>query len=153
MRALAAAVLLLASAALAQAPQRPPLAPNREMSPKAQLTKLPAGVKPPKIDGRLSDAAWQHATALGPFTQQQPYEGAEPTYPTDVKVLFDDEFFYVSVRAWDPEPEKLIMKTMRRDTSQRPDDRILITIDTFHDKRNGYMFSTNPNSARYEGII
>jgi hypothetical protein len=150
-----AAALLLSSAAIAQGvgPKPYPLAPNREMSPTVQLTKLPEGVKPPKIDGRINDPAWEHATALGPFTQQTPHEGAEPTYPTDVKVLFDDEFFYVSVRAWDPEPEKLIAKTMRRDTSQRPDDRILITIDTFHDKRNGYMFSTNPNSARYEGII
>jgi hypothetical protein len=57
------------------------------------------------------------------------------------------------VRAWDPEPGKLIKKVMRRDTSQRSDDRVLITIDTFHDKRNGYMFSTNPNSGRYEALI
>ena len=153
----AAAAALAFAAGLAQAEAqsaRPyPLAPNRQMSPTAELRKLPAGVQPPKIDGRINDPAWQHATALGPLTQQSPHEGAEPTYPTDVRVLFDDDFFYVSVRAWDPQPDKLIAKTMRRDTSQRPDDRVLITIDTFHDKRNGYMFSTNPNSARYEGII
>ncbi len=130
-----------------------PLAPNREMSPSAALTRLPEGVRPPKIDGRINDAAWEHATALGPLTQQSPHSGAEPSQRTDVKVLFDEHFLYVSVRAWDTEPEKLIAKTMRRDTSQRSDDRVLITIDSFHDKRNGYMFSTNPNSARYEGLI
>ncbi len=155
LRTIALAIVLLAPQAHAQdwTPPPYPLAPNRQMSPTAALRKLPEGVKPPKIDGRINDAAWEHATALGPLTQQSPHEGAEPTYPTDVRVLFDDKFFYVSVRAWDPEPVKLITKVMRRDTSQRPDDRILITIDTFHDKRNGYMFSTNPNSARYEGII
>jgi hypothetical protein len=154
-RALAAAVAfaLAAATARAEAPGVHPLAPNREMSPTAALAKLPEGIRPPKIDGRLGDSAWEYATALGPLTQQTPHEGAEPTFQTDVRVLYDDKFFYVSVRAWDPEPEKLITKVMRRDTSQRPDDRVLITIDTFHDRRNGYMFSTNPNSARWEALI
>jgi hypothetical protein len=152
--ACAAAAALLAAAARGDADPPPyPLAPDREMSPDAALNKLPEGMRRPKIDGRLDDAAWEHATALGPLTQQSPHEGAEPTFPTDVKVLFDDKYFYVSVRAWDPEPEKLITKVMRRDTSQRSDDRVLITIDTFHDRRNGYMFSTNPNSGRYEALI
>jgi hypothetical protein len=123
------------------------------MSPTAKLRKLPADAPPPKIDGRLSDPAWEHATALGPLTQQSPHEGAEPSQRTDVKVLYDDHFLYVAVRAFDDEPDELIAKVMRRDTSQRPDDRVLVTIDTFHDKRNGYMFSTNPNSARYEGLV
>jgi len=153
--ALSAALALAAARARAENPNPElfPPAPNREMSPSAALRKLPAGVKPPKIDGRIRDAAWQHATSLGPLTQQNPHEGAEPTFPTDVRVLYDDEFLYVSVRAWDPEPEKLITKVMRRDTSQRSDDRVLITIDTFHDRRNGYMFSTNPNSGRWEALI
>jgi hypothetical protein len=159
-RPLRAARVLAVSAALAlgrasaetPAPPAPP-SPGREMSPTAGLKKLPEGIRAPKIDGRLRDSAWEYATPLGPLTQQTPHEGADPTYPTDVKVLYDDKFFYVSVRAWDPEPDKLITKTMRRDTSQRSDDRVLITIDTFHDKRNGYMFSTNPNSGRYEALI
>jgi hypothetical protein len=151
--AFAAAFSLCASPALAETPPAYPLAPNREMSPNAQLTKLPEGVTPPKIDGRINDAAWQHATKLGPLTQQSPHEGAEPSFPTDVWVLYDNENAYVAVRAWDPEPEKLIAKVMRRDTSQRADDRILVTLDTFHDKRNGYMFSTNPNGARWDALI
>ena len=103
LRLLAIAIALLAAQAHAQdwTPPPYPLAPNRQMSPTAALRKLPEGVPPPKIDGRINDAAWEHATALGPLTQQSPHEGAEPTYPTDVRVLFDDKFFYVSVRAWE----------------------------------------------------
>ncbi len=154
-RALALALSLFAAHARAQDWPSPPypLAPDREMSPTAALRKLPEGMRPPKIDGRINDPAWEHATPLGAFTQQSPHEGAEPTYRTDVRVLFDDKFLYVSVRAWDPEPDKLIGKVMRRDTSQRSDDRVLVTIDTFHDKRNGYMFSTNLNSGRWEALI
>jgi hypothetical protein len=127
--------------------------PKREISPTAALHKLPDGVRPPKIDGRLDDAAWQLATALGAFTQQTPREGAEPTFRTDVKITYDAQYLYIAVRAWDPEPAKLITKVMRRDTTQRTDDRILLAIDSFHDKRNGYLFATNPNSARFEGLI
>jgi hypothetical protein len=153
--ALTAALPFGAAPASAESPkpERLQLAPNRVISPTAALRKLPEGVRAPKIDGRINDAAWQHATPLGPFTQQTPHEGAEPTYPTDVRVTYDDKHLYVAVRAWDPEPERLITKVMRRDTSQRSDDRVLITIDTFHDRRNGYMFSTNPNSGRWEALI
>jgi hypothetical protein len=158
LRALACAGALAfaftAALARAETPTPPyPLAPDREISPSAITRKLPAGVLPPKLDGRLNDPAWKDATKLGAFTQQSPHEGAEPTYPTDVWVLYDDENIYVGVRAWDPEPDELIAKVMRRDTSQRSDDRVLITIDTFHDKRNGYMFSTNPLAARWEALI
>jgi hypothetical protein len=155
LRATALALSLAAPAALAQDWTAPPypLAPDRVMSPSVRLSKLPANAPPPNIDGRIDDPAWEHATPLGPLTQQNPHQGAEPSQKTDVRVLYDDHFLYVSVRAWDDEPDKLIAKVMRRDTSQRTDDRVLITIDTFHDKRNGYMFSTNPNSARYEGLI
>ncbi len=123
------------------------------MSPTAALHKLPAEVPPPKINGRLNDPAWEHATLLGPLTQQSPHEGAEPSQRTDVRVTYDDHFLYVAVRAWDTQPDQLIRKVMRRDTTQRTDDRILLLIDPFLDRRNGYMFSTNPNSARYEALI
>ncbi len=123
------------------------------MSPTAALHKLPDTVPAPLVDGNLDDPAWQQATPIGPFTQQSPHEGAEPSQKTDAWVTYDDHFLYVAVRAWDTEPEKLIAKVMRRDTSQRADDRVLVLIDSFHDRRNGYMFSTNPNSARYDALI
>ncbi len=36
-------------------------------------------------------------------------------------------------------------KEMERDRDLFQDDSILLLFDTFHDKRNGYLFLTNPN--------
>jgi hypothetical protein len=46
--------------------------------------------QPPVIDGRLDDPVWQEGEWTGDFSQQQPTEGAKPTQPTELKVLYDD---------------------------------------------------------------
>jgi hypothetical protein len=124
-----------------------------ELSPDADLRRLPQGIAPPKLDGRLNDTAWEHATRLGDLVQQIPVEGAKPSQETDARVLYDRNFFYVGVRAYDTEPEKIIATVMRRDQVQRSDDRIVIVIDTFHDHQNAFLFSTNANGARSDGIV
>ncbi len=117
------------------------------------VTRLPDGVAAPELDGQLDDPAWQEANAIGPLTQVVPVEGGTPTERTEVRVLYDDDAFYLAVRAYDREPEKLIASAMRRDASLTSDDRITFLIDTFHDHRNAYLFSTNPNAARFDGIL
>jgi hypothetical protein len=48
-------------------------------------------VRPPVIDGRLDDEAWQtQGEWAGGYTQQVPTEGAPPTAPTELKILYDD---------------------------------------------------------------
>jgi hypothetical protein len=124
-----------------------------EELPSARVTRLPDGMAPPEIDGRLDDPIWQSAGRLGPLTQVVPIEGGEPTERTEVLLAYGPDAFYLAVRAYDREPEKLIASAMRRDASLTSDDRITFLIDTFHDHRNAYLFSTNPNGARFDGIL
>lgn len=42
---------------------------------------------------------------------------------------------------------------MRRDFKYWRDDNFEIIIDTYHDKRNGYLFITNPNGARRDALV
>ena len=43
---------------------------------------------------------------------------------------------------------------MQRDNrSIFSDDYLYMAFDTFHDHRNGYIFVTNPNGARYDQIV
>src|SRR5262250_863025 len=44
----------------------------------------------PDIDGRLDDAAWRQGDWAGDYTQQMPVEGAAPSKPTELKILYDD---------------------------------------------------------------
>jgi len=140
-RRLAWLIPWIASAAAAQPP------------PSVALHRIPAGVDPPVLDGVLDDAAWQTAPSIGPLTQVLPIEGATPSERTDVRITYDSDFLYFGIRCHDREPQKLIARVMRRDNNLTSDDRVSLVLDTFHDHRNSFLFSTNPNSARWDAII
>ena len=50
----------------------------------------------------------------------------------------------MSARNWESQPERRVANEMRRDTAQlRQNDTFAVLFDTFHDKRNGYIFYAN----------
>ena len=48
------------------------------------------------LDGALEDEAWARATPVIAFVQRDPKEGAAPSQPTEVRVLYDREFLYIA---------------------------------------------------------
>ena len=123
------------------------------MSPTLEIVRRPEDVPRPEIDGKLDDPIWQHAARTEQFTQQEPVPGSQPSERTVAWVAYDSDSLYIAVRSYDSEPDKIVAHTMRRDRSTRLDDRIAITLDTFHDHRNSYWFATNPNSTRQDAIV
>ena len=75
---------------------------------------------------------------------------AAATERTEAWILFDETNVYVSARVWDSAPEsQWVANEMRRDTSQlRQNDTFAVLFDTFYDRRNGFLFYTNPLGAR-----
>ena len=53
--------------------------------------------------------------------------------------------------AYDEEPDKLIVTDLTRDYNTRSVDSFAVLLDTFHDRRNSYMFQTNPAGAKFDG--
>jgi hypothetical protein len=97
-----------------------------------------------RIDGRLEEPDYAATEAIGGFVQQEPDEGAPATERTEAWVFFDDDNVYVSARCWDTHPERRVANEMRRDTTQlRQNDTFAVLFDTFHDRRNGYLFYAN----------
>ncbi|WJH34999.1 heparinase II/III family protein [Paenibacillus sp. CC-CFT747] len=54
------------------------------------------GVRPPKVDGRLEEAVWQTAPALGDFVTFYDNRPADPT--TQVQVAYDSGNLYLAIR-------------------------------------------------------
>src|SRR5262245_53218700 len=110
---------------------------------------------PIKIDGNLDEEAYQLIHAISSFLQTMPRNDVPPTERTDAWVLYDDSHFYVTGRCWDSAPpEQWTANEMRRDTSQlRQNDTFGVVLDTFHDRRNGYVFYTNPLGARADQVL
>jgi hypothetical protein len=104
------------------------------------------------LDGVLNEADWQGPAATG-FTQREPVAGAPSTERTEVRIAYTPATLYVGIRALDSNPGAIAAREMRNDAELYQDDAVAVLLDTFLDRRNGYLFETNPNGARAEGLI
>ncbi len=66
---------------------------------------------PPVLDGRLDDAAWSRAPWSDRFVDIEGPVHPEPRHETRVKMVWDDEYFYVG--AWLDEPDLWATLTKR----------------------------------------
>ncbi|HLP18295.1 MAG TPA: DUF5916 domain-containing protein [Bacteroidota bacterium] len=108
-------------------------------------------VATPSIDGVLDDACWKTGVWAGDFTQWIPNEGAKPTYPTQLKVLYDDKNLYVAIRAFDGEPGKISEKSGRRD--EFIGDATGICLDSYHDHRTGFEFDITAGGQKIDIVL
>ena len=91
---------------------------------------------------------------MSDFIQIEPQEGSPATQQTEVWLLFDDEYVYVSARCWESNPERMIANEMRRDNINITQNELFaFSLDTFYDRRNGVLFNTNPIGGRMDGQI
>ncbi|MCS3796207.1 hypothetical protein GGD38_001545 [Chitinophagaceae bacterium OAS944] len=105
----------------------------------------------PVIDGKLNDACWKTLSWSGNYTQWIPNEGAQPSQPTQLKILYDDKNIYVAIRAIDHEPEKIIRKAGRRD--EFIGDMVGICFDSYHDRRTGFEFDVSAAGQKTDLLI
>ena len=96
--------------------------------------------KAPDIDGLLNDPAWDIVEWEGDFIERRPDENTQPDQKTKFKIVYDQKFLYVGIRAYDSDPDKIEMRLSRRDGFQG--DWVGIFIDSYHDKRSAFGFIT-----------
>ncbi len=108
---------------------------------------------PPVIDGRLDEEVWLRAPIVRDLRQINPVEFAEPSEPTEVYLLYDRETLYIGARMFDSEPERILARILRQGQGIGSDDRFFVHLDSFNNRRSGYLFGVNPNGVRYDGIF
>ncbi|MCK4932746.1 MAG: carbohydrate binding family 9 domain-containing protein, partial [Candidatus Aminicenantes bacterium] len=99
------------------------------------------------------DPAWRSAHVITNLTQREPSEGEPSTESTEIRILYDDEYFYIGVVCYDSQPDKIVASEMRRDAPLQDNDYFEIYLDTYHDHRNAAYFMTNPLGARRDALI
>ena len=106
-------------------------------------------VQPPlRIDGRLDEEIYRTVEPISNFIQQEPDEGQPATEKTEAWILFDEVNLYICARNWDSHPEREVANELRRDSGNiLGNENLTFAIDTFHDRRNGYVFQTNALGA------
>ena len=107
----------------------------------------------PNVDGVLDDAVWQNAIPIKDLTQQEPIAGSQLSLQTDVRIIYDNEYFYIGVMCYDNEPDKIIARELKWDGFISADDNIKLLFDTFNDNRSAYWFGTNPLGAQDDALL
>ncbi len=104
---------------------------------------------PPRIDGRLDEAIYEQVRPASGFIQMEPDGGQPATERTEVWVFYDEEQVYMTFRAWESQPDRMIVNEMRRDSGNiRQGDSVEFAFDTFRDRRNAILFEANALGAR-----
>jgi hypothetical protein len=108
---------------------------------------------PPTLDGILNETVWISAARIDSFIQREPADGQPGSEITIVYLCYDDENLYFAFDCRDSQAPDIIATEMRRDESLLNNDCIEIYLDTYHDHRTAFYFSTNPLGAKRDGIV
>ena len=107
----------------------------------------------PVTDGRLDEEVWAVAGRVGGFIQTEPQNGEPATMPTEVLIAYTREALLIGARMADPDPEAVVSREYRRDANLDSDDNFMVVLDTYHDHRSAFFFSTNAVGTRQDGLV
>ncbi|MDP1891929.1 MAG: DUF5916 domain-containing protein [Gemmatimonadaceae bacterium] len=128
---------LTASTAAAQTPTRSVVIP-----------RLDARIS---VDGTLDEPAWTQAALLDGFRQYLPSDSRPAQEKTEVLVWYAPDALMVGIRAFTAEVASLRATRADRDKIDN-DDRVILYLDTFNDRRRAFMFGVNALGVQLDGV-
>lgn len=147
MKAFLPALLVAAQGIAGESARGTKTVPARSPSGRLQVVAVEAR-EPVLIDGALDDEVWREAPPISGFVQSEPREGEPATEDTEVRMAYDGRNLYVAAYCYDREPENIVVNDIREDFRAGEQDSFEVILDTFSDRRNGFVFMTNPEGAR-----
>jgi hypothetical protein len=105
-----------------------------------------------KLDGKLDELAWKNAQIFDRFYQTQPFDKTPAHVRSEVRVLFDEHYLYVGIKAYDPSPELIRESYSRRDKISSDQDYFGLFIDTSGGHKAAQTFYVNARGAIMDGI-
>ena len=104
---------------------------------------------PPRVDGKLTEAVWSAGPMVTGLTQREPEEGAPAIENTEVRFAYDDDALYIGARMFSANPAAIRALVTRRDR-EGSSERIVVSLDTYRDRRTAYTFSVTPAGVRID---
>jgi hypothetical protein len=118
--------------------------------PKNYLTRAVSIRKLITIDGKFDEPEWDNVEWETNFTQREPLSGKQPSQKTSFKLIYDQDFIYVAIKAYDSAPDSIGRRLTRRDDLDG--DIVGIDIDSYNDKMTSFNFLTNAAGVKADGI-
>lgn len=104
-----------------------------------------------RIDGVLSEAAWDDATKMTIDWEWNPGDNVRAPVETEGFITYDTDSLYFGFKAYDPDPSAIRAHYADRDTAFL-DDTVGFILDTFGDQRRAFQFRINPLGVQMEAI-
>ena len=104
-----------------------------------------------RVDGRLDESVWALATPVTDLVQKEPVEGAPPSERTEIRFVYDDDALYVGARMYSTADGSEIQAPLsRRDNGAQLAEYILVSLDTYLDRRTAYSFGVTASGVRLD---
>lgn len=123
-----------------------------ERSGRGKVLQMVRTETPPMIDG-VMDEIWSTGALMDDLHQTDPVEYAKPSEKTVIRILYDENFLYVSGMMYYSDPSQIVANKLIQGANLRFEDKLRLYISPFNDGRTGYMFQTNANGIRTDGIM
>ncbi|MFZ6014271.1 MAG: DUF5916 domain-containing protein [Bacteroidota bacterium] len=106
-----------------------------------------------KVDGVADEAAWSLAESTSPFLNKWPLDTGYSATKTEVKMLFNDQYIYLSAINHQKR-EDLVIQTLKRDQMEPywASDGFSVLIDPMNQKQAGFLFAVNAGGAQLDGF-
>ncbi len=102
------------------------------------------------IDGKLNELIWQNTPSTADFVDIQGDLKPSPTYPTNVKMLWDEDYFYFGAYLEEPH---IWGKLTKRDAVIFQDNDFEIFIDPDGDTHHYYEFEINALNTIWDLLL
>lgn len=108
--------------------------------------------QPIKIDGDLSDVAWQGLEVSKNFAPHWPQDNVPLKRDTEVRMTFDDQFLYVAALCRDS-TNKHVIQSLKRDGDYWSSDAFGLVLDPINERTNGFFFGVSVANAQFEDLL
>lgn len=122
---------------------------ERFLTPPRAYVCMRAGEKI-KIDGRLDEAAWKNAEGTARFVDISGTDFPSPKYLTNVKMLWDDDFFYVAAIMEEPNIRAVLTE---RDSIIYHDNDFEVFLDPDGDGKNYFEIELNAFNTIFDLML
>ena len=100
--------------------------------------------EPIVVDGVLDEACWGEAERIDDFWKAEFQERMPASQKTEVRIMYDSRNLYFGITCHDSWMDRIRATLTKRDMAIWEDDCIEIRLDTFHSRRDCYLFVINP---------
>ncbi len=131
----------------------PPASPAQDVV--SASLRIPRLNSPPVFEDFLETevpaALERRMTRVSDFVQRIPRDGEPATQKTDVYIGYDERYFYAVFRCFDDDPAAVRARMSPRGDNGG-DDWVHVVLDTFHDRRNAYVFSASALGVKWDAF-